>query len=412
MSHTAQDRMPGETLDHAQYRRLVIVLGILNAVPPLTIDTYLPALPRLATSLHATDAQAQLTLSAMMLGLGFGQLLVGPLSDAVGRRKPLLLGLLGHAVASAVCGLAPNIWVLLAGRLVQGLAASAVAVVSQAVVRDLFRGRRAADLLSRLALVTGVAPVVAPLLGSGILTFTSWRGVFVVLGTVAILCGLLSRSQLGETLPADRRQPADVAATVSAYRTVLGDRLFVAVVLVAAMSFTALFSYVSGSSFVLQDLFGMSPQVFGVCFASMSIGLTLASQANPRLVNLVGPVQALLVGLLVMLTGASVMLLLACLRVGGAVGFLAPMFVVMLGLGFALPNAPAVALHRHGANAGTAAAMLGASQFAMGGVVTPLVGAMSDGTSRPVPILVLASTVLALVVLLPCIRRLRAESYD
>ncbi|MFZ2259822.1 MAG: MFS transporter, partial [Luteococcus japonicus] len=179
--------MPGDALDATQYRRLVVVLGILGALGPMTIDTYLPALPRLAQNLDATASQAQLTLSAMMMGLGLGQLVFGPLSDAVGRRRPLLWGLIGHAVASVICGLAPTITVLLAGRLLQGLASASIAVASQAMIRDLFRGMRAAELLSRLALITGMAPILAPLVGSGLLTFTSWRGVFAVLATAAVL---------------------------------------------------------------------------------------------------------------------------------------------------------------------------------------------------------------------------------
>ncbi|MEL4504239.1 multidrug effflux MFS transporter [Luteococcus sp. H138] len=404
--------MPGDRLDAAQYRRLVIVLGILGALGPMTIDTYLPALPHLAQTLGASSSQAQLTLSAMMLGLGLGQLVFGPLSDAVGRRRPLLAGLVVHAVSSLLCGLAPNISVLLAGRLLQGFAAAAVAVASQALIRDLFRGMRAAELFSRLALITGMAPILAPLVGSGLLTFTSWRGVFVVLGLAAVLIGLLTHSQLAETLPPERRIPATVAGTLAAYRRVLSDKLFLAVVFVAAMIFTALFAYVSGSPFVMQGVFGLSPQAFGVTFASMSLGLSLSSQFNPRLVRRVGPVRGLITGLVMIVAGALVMLALAEFRIGGLVGFLAPMFLVMMGLGIALPNAPAVALHRHGEAAGTAAALLGAAQFTMGGVVTPLVGALEDGTSRPIPLVILASAGLGLLVLLLVARRLRAESYD
>ncbi|MEL4359059.1 MULTISPECIES: multidrug effflux MFS transporter [unclassified Luteococcus] len=409
---TPASAMPGDRLDAAQYRRLVIVLGILGALGPMTIDTYLPALPHLAESLGASSSQAQLTLSAMMMGLGLGQLVFGPLSDAVGRRRPLLAGLVVHAVASLACGLAPSIGVLLAGRLLQGFAAAAVAVASQALIRDLFRGMRAAELFSRLALITGMAPILAPLVGSGLLTFTSWRGVFVVLGLAAVLIGLLTRNQLAETLPPERRIPATIAGTLAAYRRVLSDKLFLAVVFVAAMIFTALFAYVSGSPFVMQGVFGLSPQAFGVTFASMSLGLSLSSQFNPRLVRRVGPVRGLITGLAVIVTGALVMLALAEFRIGGLVGFLAPMFLVMMGLGIALPNAPAVALHRHGEAAGTAAALLGAAQFTMGGIVTPLVGALEDGTSRPIPLVILASAGLGLLVLLLVARRLRAESYD
>lgn len=394
------------------YTQLVLVLGALGALGPMTIDTYLPALPTLARQLDATDSQAQLTLSAMMLGLGLGQLFFGPLSDAVGRRRPLLVGLACHALASVVCGLAPNITVLLIGRSLQGLAAASIAVASQALIRDLFRGMKAAELLSRLALITGMAPILAPLVGSGLLTFTTWRGVFVVLGVAALALLLLVRSRLAETLPVERRIVASPSGTLAAYRRVLSDKLFVAVVLVGALVFTSLFAYVSGSSFVMQDVFGLSPQVFGVVFAAMSLGLSIASQFNPRLVRRVGPVRGLLVGLSTMTAGSVLMLALSWHHTWGLAGFLAPMFVVMAGLGLSLPNAPAVALHRHGQSAGTAAALLGAGQFAMGAVVTPVVGALADGTSRPIPLVMTISNVLALLILVPVVRRLRAESFD
>ncbi len=397
MITVSETTMPGEALTRPQYRKLVVVLGVLGALGPMTIDTYLPALPTLARHLDASDTAAQLTLSAMMLGLGLGQ---------------LLFGLVCHAVASVVCGIAPTIEVLMVGRLLQGLASAAVAVASAALVRDLFRGMLAAELLSRLALITGLAPILAPLVGSGLLTFTSWRGVFVVLALAAVLIGFFTRAGLAETLPPQRRIPATVAGTVAAYRQVLSDPLFLAVVLVASMSFTALFAYVSGSSFVMQGVFGLSPQVFGVVFASMSLGLSLCSQLNPRLVRTVGPVRALTVGLVIIAASAAVMLLLAQFRIGGLAGFLAPMFGVMMGLGFSLPNAPAVALHRHGEAAGTAAALLGASQFVMGGLVTPVVGALNDGTSRPIPLVILASSLVALGTMLVAGKRLRAESYD
>ncbi|WP_394274709.1 multidrug effflux MFS transporter [Luteococcus sp.] len=406
------DATPGESLTRRQYRTLVLVLGTMGALGPMTIDTYLPALPHLAETLDASTSQAQLTLSAMMLGMGLGQLAWGPLSDAIGRRKPLLVGLGTHVVASVVCGLAPSIGVLLAGRLLQGLACAAVGVASQAIVRDLFRGMKAAELLSRLALVTGLAPILAPLIGSGLLTFTTWRGVFVVLGVIALLVLFLVRSQLPESLPSERRIPGSLSSSLAAYRQVLSDPGFVAVALTGAMAFTCLFAYVSGSAFVMQGIFGLSPQLFGVVFASMSVGLSLAAQANPRVVRRIGPVRALTLGLATIVLAAALMLALAQWQVGGLAGFLAPMFLVMCGLGLSLPNAPAVALHRHGARAGTAAALLGASQFAMGGVVTPLVGALEDGTSRPIPMVILAAGLVGLATMLLAGRRLRAESYD
>src|SRR6476620_7462119 len=189
----------------------------MSAIGPLTIDTYLPALPDLTAEMHATTSQAQLTITGLLLGLGLGQLIIGPLSDSVGRRRPLLIGLLGHGAMSVLCALAPSITMLAVTRTLQGLAGAAVAVVAMAIVRDLFTGVRAAQLLSRLILVVGVAPILAPSLGSALLNVTSWRGICVALALAAVALWLVAWRALPETLPAARRQPASPRSSIRAY---------------------------------------------------------------------------------------------------------------------------------------------------------------------------------------------------
>jgi DHA1 family bicyclomycin/chloramphenicol resistance-like MFS transporter len=203
---------PASTFVGRRYVQLVLVLGAMMAIGPLTIDTYLPALPQLSSEMGATDSQAQLTITGLLVGLGFGQLIIGPLSDAFGRRKPLLIGLGAHGGMSLLCAAAPSIGLLAVTRTLQGLAGAAVAVVVMAVVRDLFTGIRAAQLLSRLILVLGVAPILAPSLGSALLNVTSWRGIFVALALAAVALWLLAWRALPETLPAASRQPASRAA--------------------------------------------------------------------------------------------------------------------------------------------------------------------------------------------------------
>jgi DHA1 family bicyclomycin/chloramphenicol resistance-like MFS transporter len=229
-----------------KYVQLVLVLGALSAIGPLTIDTYLPALPELSAQLNATDAQAQMTITGLLIGLGFGQLIIGPLSDAVGRRKPLLFGLAAHGMMSVLCALAPSITMLAITRTLQGLAGAAVAVVAMAVVRDLFSGYKAAQLLSRLILVIGVAPILAPSLGSALLKVTSWQGIFVVLAVAAVLLFVLAVFALPETLPVERRQPAKVRASLHSYAILFSDRLFLSMVVVAGLMFATLFAYISG----------------------------------------------------------------------------------------------------------------------------------------------------------------------
>lgn len=394
-----------------KYLNLVLVLGALSAIGPLTIDTYLPALPQLTADFGATDSQAQLTITGLLIGLGLGQLVIGPLSDAVGRRKPLLLGLAGHAVMSVLCALAPSILLLSLTRTLQGVAGAAVAVVAMAMVRDLFSGNKAAELLSRLILVLGLAPILAPSLGSALLKFTSWQGIFVALAIAAVSLFALAFFALPETLPAARRQPATIRGSLSSYRTLFADRLFVLMVLVAGLMFAALFAYISGAPFVLQGLFHLSPQQFGLAFSANAVGLILMTQLNPLLVRRYGPVRVLFAAVVLALVGALVLLSTSITGLGGLVGFMVPLFFIVSAAGLSFPNAPAIALNRHGEIAGTAAALLGSAQFVIGGAIAPLVGLLADGTTVPIAAVLVGTTAAATVLFLLARRGLSSVTY-
>lgn len=408
----AQVAMPGEAFTGHRYLQLVLILGSLATLGPLTIDTYLPALPTLTAQLGATDSEAQLTLTGLLLGLGLGQLVIGPISDTVGRRRPLIIGLAAHAAMSVLCALAPTIEAFTATRVLQGLAGAAVAVVGMAMVRDLFTGLRAAQLLSRLVLVLGVAPILAPSLGSALLEITSWRGifVFVALGAVALL--LVAVRALPETLPPARRRVASASGSARAYLRVLADPVFIGMVLVASLVFSAIFGYVAGSSFVLQGQFGMSPAEFGVAFAANAAGMILMTQVNPLLVRRWGPARILRSGVLVSLLGTSALVLTSLTTFGGLVGFVVPMWVAMAGFGLSMPNAPALALSRHGEAAGTAAAVLGAAQFGIGGLTSPLVGLLGDGTALPMASIMATAMVIATLILFGVRKQLAAQPVD
>ena len=394
-----------------KYVQLVIVLGALSAIGPMTIDTYLPALPELSAELGATDAQAQATITGLLVGLGFGQLILGPLSDAVGRRKPLLIGLVLHAGASLLCAIAPSVTMLIVTRTLQGFAGAAIAVVTMAIVRDLFRGIRAAQLLSRLMLVLGLAPLLAPSLGSALLALTSWRGIFVALALVAVLAMIPAFIALPETLPVERRRSAGIRGTVSAYGSLFADRLFIVMVLLAALVFATLFAYIAGASFVLQGLYGLTTAQFGIAFSVNTIGMIVATQLNPWLVKRYSPVNVLTFGVLLATAGAVCLLVLMLLGVGGWFAFLAPLFFVLSGAGLSFPNAPAIALNRHGESAGTAAAMLGAAQFMIGGSVAPLVGLLDNGTPMPMSAIMVGTTGVATILLLTTRKQLLLDDY-
>ncbi|KHD75867.1 transporter [Actinoplanes utahensis] len=358
---------------------MVLVLGFLTALGPLTIDMYLPSLPTITDDLQTTAASVQLTLTGTLVGLAFGQLLVGPLSDAFGRRFPLLAGIAVHVLASVFCVIAPNVAVLGTLRVLQGLGAAAATVVATAMVRDLFTGLAAARLFSRLMLVVGVAPILAPTIGGLVLNWTSWRGVFVVLTVIGVTIMAVSAIVLPETLPPAQRRGGGVLGTARDYGRLLTDRVYVGLILVAGLAMAALFAYVSGSSYVFQDGYGMSEQEFALVFAGGAIGLIAATQFNVRLLRRWTPQQIMSGALVAGTVFGLILLILAGTGTGGLPGILIPLWLVLAMVGFAMPNAPALALSRHGEAAGTAAALLGAVQFGVGALAAPLVGVLGVG---------------------------------
>lgn len=383
--------------------RLVLVLGSLIAVGPLTIDMYLPALPSITSGLETTDTAVQLTLTGTLIGLALGQLVIGPLSDAYGRRAPLIAGLAVHVVASLLCVVAPNIAVLGTLRVLQGLGVAASSVVALAVVRDLFTGTAFASLFSRLMLVMGAAPILAPTLGGAVLRWSEWRGVFVALAVFGVLLLVVAALRLPETLPPERRRPAGARSTLRAYGTLTRDRTFVGLVFVAGLAMAALFAYVAGSSFVLQDEFGLSEQEFAVAFGAGAVGLIAATQLNVRLLRRYTPQRILVAALATGTAGGALLLAFAATGIGGLSTLLASLWLVLSAAGLALPNAPALAMSRHGEAAGTAAALLGAVQFGVGAVAAPMVGVLGNGRVA-MAVVVLAGMVSATAVLLAVVR--------
>jgi DHA1 family bicyclomycin/chloramphenicol resistance-like MFS transporter len=374
------------------------VLGAVNAIGPLSIDMYLPALPEISRDLDAGASAIQLTLTACVMGLALGQLVVGPLSDRLGRRLPLMAAMLTYAVASILCALAPSAPVLMALRFVQGLAGAGGIVIARAVVRDLHSGAAAVRLFSSLMLVTGLAPILAPLAGAQVLTFSSWRGIFVVLGVVSALIAAVVAVGLGETLPPERRNRHGLGRTLRTMRELLRDRYFVGHGLAVGMAFGALFAYISGSSFVLQGIYGVSPQLYSVLFAVNGLGLIAGSQINARLVGRFGPATLLRHGLTMIAAGAATLLAVVLAGGLGVWAVLIPMFVIVSSLSFVGPNGTALALVDHAAVAGTASAVLGVIQFIVGALVAPLVGVAGTDSAVPMAAIMTAVAFGALVV--------------
>jgi MFS transporter, DHA1 family, multidrug resistance protein len=383
--------------------RMALLLGAFVAIGPLTIDMYLPALPTITTQLETTSAAVQLTLTGTLVGLALGQLVLGPVSDALGRKRPLLAGTALHVLASLLVLVAPNLAVLGALRVLQGVGTAAGAVIALAIVRDLYDGRAAATMLSRLFLVLGAAPVLAPTIGGELLRFTSWRGIFALLAVYGLLMLVVGARALPETLPPERRQSSGVLGTLRGYRGLFRDRAYVGLVLVAGLTMAGLFSYVSGSAFVYQGEFGLDEQQFGLLFGAGAFWLIAATQANPLLLRRSSPQQLLVAGTVAGAAGGAALVILAGIGTGGLPAVVGSLWVVLFACGLALPNAPALALSRHGEAAGTAAALLGAVQFGVGAVVSPVVGLLGNDAVA-IGIVVVTALTLAIVVLVTVVR--------
>ncbi len=389
--------------------RLLLILGALSAFAPLSIDMYLPALPALGRGFGASASQVQLTLSGCLLGLALGQLVAGPLSDALGRRRPLLVGVAAYTVASLLCVLAPSIGALIVLRFIQGLAGAAGIVIARAVVRDRYAGVAAARYFSLLMLVNGLAPILAPIIGAQLLRITTWRGVFIVLAAIGAFLLLATATGLGETLAPADRHTGGLPATLMTFRRLLADRLFVGYARSSGLSFAAMFAYISGSPFVLQDIYGVSPQLFSVVFGGNALGIMAASQINGRLVDLVPLPRLLTVGLVMTALGGIVLLVAVASHVG-LIGVLPGLFVVVSSQGIVLPNAATLALSGHPSTAGSASALLGVLQYVIGAAAAPLVGIGGTATALPMAVVIAVLGSMALVTFLLLARDVAGRS--
>ncbi|MGW0880424.1 multidrug effflux MFS transporter [Streptomyces sp. NPDC002671] len=377
---------------------LTLLLGGLTASLPLALDMYLPSLPEVTRSLHASAATAQLTLTACLTGMALGQLVVGPMSDRWGRRRPLLAGLAGYLVATALCALAPDIQTLIAFRLAQGLTGASGIVIARAVVRDLYDGLAMARFFSTLMLVSGAAPIVAPLIGGQILRVTDWRGVFVVLTLIGAALAATAWLRLPETLPPADRHGGGVAAALRTMRGLLADPPFTGYLLAGGFAFAALFAYLSASPYVIQEIYGASPQTFSLLFGLNSVGFVLTGQLNGKV--LVGRVRldkVLATGLTVIALAATALLLMSAGAFGevGLAPVAAALFVLVSAMGLTLPNAQSLALLRTRQAAGSASALLGTSSFLVGAVASPLVGIAGEHTAVPMAVVQLAGALVA-----------------
>ncbi|MGC5629623.1 multidrug effflux MFS transporter [Georgenia sp. Z1344] len=375
---------------------LVATLALLSAVSPLATDMYLPAFPQMQDDLGTTAASVQLTLTAFMVGLALGQLVIGPLSDALGRRGPLLIGTIVCLAASIACVLAPNVTVLVVMRFVQGMSGAAGIVLSRAVITDMTRGARTARLMSLMMVLGGLMPALAPSIGGGILAVGDWRTIFLVVCALVGVMVVLVVVVVPESLPAGRRGSGGLRRLVVGAGEVLRNRTYLFATGVFTLGFAAFFGYISASPFVLQNILGLGELQYAVVFGVNSLGIMATGGLAMRLAGRVPILSVVGVGLALLAAGAVALLVLAL--VGPTlVPTLVAMFVVAASIGLFMGNSSAIAMQALTSSAGTGSAVLGAAQFLLAGLISPIVGINGEDDAVPMGLVLVVGSALAWV---------------
>lgn len=375
---------------------LVFLLGALASFAPLSIDMYLPALPNITVDLQTSTSLVQLSLTACLLGIALGQILAGPISDVYGRRGPLLIGVGIYIISSLLCVVSSTIWMFVSMRFLQGIAGAAGIVVSRAVVRDLYSGAEMTKFFSLLMLVNGVAPILAPILGGQVLTFTDWRGVFLILSGVGLFMLLAVFFGLKESLPTSLRSKGGLTNTFRTFRSLLGNRKFMGYALGQGFVMAAMFAYIAGSPFILQDIYGVSPQLFSVFFAINGLGIIIAGQITGSLAGKVQETKLLIIGLSLALFGGLALLFLIIMK-ASLYAILLPLFLVVSSVGIVNTSSFSLAMEDQAKSAGSAAALIGLLSFIFGGFMAPLVGISGSHTALPMGIIIAVAEIAAVL---------------
>lgn len=382
----------GDALTRRQKLVYIVILGMLTALGPFTVDLYLPAFPVVERDLHTTATLVTLTLTATTMGFALGQLVVGPFSDKVGRRLPLILATAVHVLASIGAAASTDITMLGVFRVLQGIGAAGGGVVAMAMVRDLFSGYPLVRMFSRMALVNGMAPILAPLIGSQLLGIMPWPGIFWFLTGYGALVLIAALFLIVETLPAEQRNNSGTTV-LHRYRILLTDHIFVGTLIIGGLNFGGLFTYLSASPFLFQNVYGFTPQLYGVLFGANSVGIMIGVQLSSRILRRTGPQWVIAWAACVQVLMAA-MIVLADQLHWGLWGTIVPLWFYILATGFMFPCVQVLALAKHGAQAGTAASLLGAVTFGSAGIVSPIVGGL--GVSRSTPMGAVMAVCLAL----------------
>ena len=396
---------PAPAPKQAVGRPLAVVLGLLTIFGPISMDLYLPVLPALTAELRSTTSVAQLTITACLLGLAIGQVVAGPLSDRFGRRKPLIIGVIAYTVTSVLCALSPTVETLILARFVQGLAGAVGIVIAQAAGRDVYSGGKLIRYYGRLTVLGGLAAIIGPVIGGQLAAVTDWRGVFLFLAAVGVAILVASLVVFRETLPQDRRITGGLSHTLNDFRRLLADRMFVGAVLITGFTYAAIFAYLSGATYILQGMYGLSPQGYSFAFGLNSLGFVIFGFISGRLAEHWSERGTLALGLAMALTGALGLLATALLHLP-LIAIILSLFTMVSGVAVTSPPATSLALKEYPDIAGTASSLLGLARFSFGGLAAPLVGI--GGANDPVPFgIVAAAAAAAAALCLGLVRRRR-----
>lgn len=384
-------------LSRAETARFILILGSLTAFAPLSIDMYLPAFPALQAHFGVSAGQIQATLAVFFAGLAAGQAVYGPIADRFGRRAPLLFGIAVYVAVSIVAARAPDIGSLTLARLFQALGGCAGMVISRAMVADLFDERDSAKIYSLLMLVMGMAPILAPLAGAYLLVAFGWGAIFWFLAAFGALCLATVWFVLPETLPPDRRSAGGLRHVLRVYKQLLLNRRFLAFAAIGAFSLAGLFAYITDSSFIFIELYGLSPEHYGMLFGVNALGLIAAAQVNVRLLRRFAVRRILTTAILAYVVAAAVLTFLATSGLGGLIALMIPLFVAISSLGLVLGNAAAAAMAQAGDYRGTASALIGVMQFTLSAAISGLAGMLQNGTAVPMAGIILGCGITALI---------------
>ncbi|WP_059103191.1 Bcr/CflA family efflux MFS transporter [Shouchella shacheensis] len=391
---------------------LVLLLSLLAMLGPLNIDMYLPSFPDIASDLNTSASLVQLSLTATLLGLAIGQLVVGPISDAKGRKKPLLISISLFAVSSLLCALAPNITTLIVARFLQGFTASAGVVLSRAVVSDVFSGRELTKFFALLMVINAVAPMAAPIAGGGILLlpFASWHTIFFALAIIGLLIVLVIGMRLQETLPPEKRTPSSIGHSIRTMGDLLKDRSFLGYALVVGFIHGGSFAYVSGTPFVYQDIYNVSPQTFSILFGINGLAIIMGSYSIGRLSGKIHE-RSLLRTAVITAVSATALLLLMTIIKGPLFTLVITIFIYMTSMGMIVTSSFTLGMENQKHRAGSASALLGMLPLLLGSIFSPLAG-INEESAVPMGVILFSTSAIGFVAFFTLTKKKNASDQE